>query len=213
MGLKLITPPAAMPLTLEEAKAHLRVVANDEDNLIGAYLAAATANVEAWLGRVLVDQTWDYVLDAFPGNTVSGGTSVNTSTNNVGIQIPNPPLISVVQLAYDNTNGDEVIMPAADYFVDNVNAPGWVIPAGSSLVWPSTINASNSVRIRFRAGYINNDSPADTDVPADIKAAIMLTLGNLYEHRESQVVGTIVSKLPFGVEQLLRRHRVLLGMS
>jgi hypothetical protein len=41
----------------------------------------------------------------------------------------------------------------------------------------------------------------------------LLTIGNFYEQREGQVVGTVVYQLPWGIEQLLRQHRVLLGMA
>ena len=50
-------------------------------------------------------------------------------------------------------------------------------------------------------------------MPGDIKSAILLTIGTFYEQREGLVVGTVVYQLPWGIEQLLRQHRVLLGMA
>jgi uncharacterized phiE125 gp8 family phage protein len=200
MGLKLITPPATTPVSLDEAKVHLRVVDDDEDLLIGTYIQAATGSTEAFLGRALIDQTWDLVLDAFP------------TTTDLEIKIPKPPLIEVTQIAYDDSNGDEQILPSGNYFVDAVSEFGWVVPQGN-LSWPSTIDAINSVRVRFRAGYLDTNSPPGNAVPDDIRAAVLLTIGSFYEQRESLVVGTVVYQLPWGVEQLLRQHRVLLGMA
>lgn len=115
-------------------------------------------------------------------------------------------------MAYDDTAGNQQIVSPGDYYVDNVSEPGWIVPSGVSS-WPTPIDAINSVRIKFRAGYLNDDSPADTSVPKDILAAIKLTLGSLYEHRETQIVGSIASQLPFGVENILRHYRVQLGMA
>lgn len=201
MALKLIAPPANEPITLVEAKAHLRVVDSTDDALISAILRSARENAENWMGRALVDQTWDLYLDEFPTDSPKA------------IQIPRPPLIAVVSVNYSDGAGVEQTMSPSDYYVDDASEPGWIVPAGVGASWPTTIDAINAVRIRFRAGYVTSDSPADTSIPFDIRAGILLTLGSLYEHRESQIVGTIANRLPFGVEQLLRRHRVLLGMS
>lgn len=42
-------------VTLDEAKAHLRVDTADDDDLITVLIAAATETVESWLSRVFVD--------------------------------------------------------------------------------------------------------------------------------------------------------------
>jgi len=214
MGLKLISPPAVKAVTLTEAKKHLRVTHTDDDIIINALIDAAIGKVEGWTGRALVDQTWDLVLDEFPGSNSSCfvQTRCFNSQSALAIQIPKPPLIGITQIAYDDANGDEQIMDPADYFVDDASEPGWVVPAGITS-WPATIVAINSVRVRFRAGYLFPDSPPTNAVPEDIKAAVKLILADLYEYRESQVAGTISSALPYGVENILRRHRVLLGMS
>lgn len=47
---------------------------------------------------------------------------------------------------------------------------------------------------------------------ADMKAAVLLTLGSFYEQREDQVVGQGVTKLPRGAEALLWPHRVDVGV-
>lgn len=70
------------------------------------------------------------------------------------------------------------------------------------------------MRIRFRAGFVDpGDSPFTTNVPGDIKSAILLYLGSLYEQRESIVIGATPVAMPWGAEQLLRRHNVQLGLA
>jgi uncharacterized phiE125 gp8 family phage protein len=180
MGLKLITPSAVDAITLTEAKAHLRVVDSDDDTYISALVKSASTNAEQWLGRALIDQTWDLYLDTFP-------------TTHQEIMIPKPPLIEVISIIYDQPDGTEATVDAGDYFVDN--------------------DAINSVRVRFRAGYLDTSSPPQNAVPFDIKAGILLSVGTMYEAREQVVIGTVAVKLPWGVENLLRPHRVLLGMA
>lgn len=56
-----ITPPTAEIVSLDDAKAHLRVDHDHEDMLIQTYLDAATAWVDGFdgvLGRCVLEQTW-----------------------------------------------------------------------------------------------------------------------------------------------------------
>jgi len=203
MAIRLIAAPAVEPISLVEAKAHLRVDHTDDDALIAIYIQAARAYVDGkdgFLGRALVTQTWELVLDEFPTDEV---------------RIPLPPLQSIESIKYDDGAGDEQIFDPASYFVDNVSDPyGWVVPVTSG--WPSTFDAINAVRIRFVAGYSpTTDSPPNltSNIPASIKAAMLLHIGSLYSYRENVVVGLITSKLPFASEQLLRPYRVQTGIA
>lgn len=66
MPLQLISPPAEEPLSLAEAKLHLRVDFSDEDALISALISAARQAAETITARQLVTARWKYILDAFP---------------------------------------------------------------------------------------------------------------------------------------------------
>lgn len=195
MALRLIDAAADGAVSLTEAKAHLRVDHSDEDTYIGLLVSAAVDNAQTFLGMTLGLQTWELVIDAFP---------------TAEIQIPLPPLREIVSVKYDDGDGVEQTMDPADYFVDTVSQPGWLSAINNS--WPTIIDAPNSVRIRFIAGYSIGDSPA-VDVPYAIKAGILLLIGTLYAHREHVVVGHITQPMPWGVEALLRPYRVLLGMA
>lgn len=202
MALQLITPPAVQPISLAEAKAHLRVDHTDEDTLIELLIQAATAYADGaggFLGRALVTQTWDLVLDEFPADWV---------------MIPLPPLQEVLSVEYDDSSGFLTILDPSEYTVDTANEPGWVaIGAGG---WPTPFDGINSIRIRFVAGYAPTaDSPPDltANIPGNIKAGLLLTIGHLYATREQVIVGQTVAQLPWGADQLFRRHRVVLGMA
>lgn len=79
--------PASDPVSLSEAKTHLRVTHNDEDALITALIKAATAQVEdalAW--RSLVTRTYTLAV------TLEGAAS---------LLLPMPPVQSVTSVAVD----------------------------------------------------------------------------------------------------------------
>jgi uncharacterized phiE125 gp8 family phage protein len=205
MALTLITPPAVEPLTLAEAKAHLRVDTTDDDDLISALLTASRSFCEEWTGRAFVTQTWELVLDDFP-----------TDLNADEIEIPRPPLRSVTSIKYDDETGLEHTLATDQYEVDDISQPGWVVPVDAG--WPVALwEGINAVRIRFVAGYAPGANSPDTfadNIPGAIKAAIRLYLGQLYDQREDIVVGTIVNRVPSGsVQSLLRNFRVRLGMA
>lgn len=199
-SLKRIAAPAEYPVTLAEAKAHLRVDHSDDDVLIQTLIKAATGHVEGpngFLGRALIDQTWELALDAFPTKE---------------IQIPLPPLIEVLSVKYDDVSGNEQTVDAANYSADSYSEPAWIIPDIGG--WPSSLDAVNSVRIRFRAGYLDTGvSPAVETVPTEIKIAILLLVGSLYEHRETMIVGQTIEQIPWSAEQLMLPHRVHLGFA
>lgn len=207
MGLKLVSPPATDAVSLTQAKSHLREDSTDFDTQIGVFIKAATRKCENFMGRALVDQTWQLTLDAFPGaNCVGWGGSFDGSA----IKIPKPPLIAIVSIKYDDTTGAEQTLDPSLYSVDNQSEPGWVLPVGS---WPSTFSGINSVRIQFRAGYLSDDSPPVSNVPEEIQVAILMLIASFNLNRENEVIGDTVANLPFGVENLLRDFNVETSMA
>lgn len=162
MRLRLITAPASEVVTSAEAKAHLRVESTDDDALIIAYLTAARAHMDGRdgiLGRALMTQTWELVLDAFPTAAIS---------------LPLPPLQSITSIKYQDSSNVEQTLDAADYVVDTTSESSRVYPVTS---WPSTYSTPNAVTIRFVAGYGNASA-----VPEPIKTAIKLKVQALYDN-------------------------------
>jgi len=190
VALSLVTAPAAEPITLAEAKVHLRVDITDDDSLITALIVTARQHVEAITRRALITQTWDLTLDAWP----DGDT----------ILVPLPPLQSVTSVTYKDSAGTVYTMPVTDYIVDKVEEPGRIVLAYGK-TWPSaTLYPAGAITVRFAAGY--GDA---TKVPQAIKQAMLLLIGQWYESRETISIGNIVNELPFTVEALLWPYRVL----
>ena len=62
----LVRPPASEPVTLAEAKAHLRVTHGEEDALIGALITSARRVAEAKTGLCFIAQGWTVFRDSWP---------------------------------------------------------------------------------------------------------------------------------------------------
>lgn len=186
MGAKLIEAPAMEPVTLAEAKLHLRVIDSSDDALIGTLITAARAHAENVCRRAFVTQKWVLYLDAFPAGK---------------IQLPFPTLQSVESVKYRDTDGALVTLDAAQYVVDAISEPGAVTPAyGAS--WPFTQAIPNAVQISYTAGY-----GEATDVPAEIKVWMLVRVGALYENREEVAAGQSLVALPIA-DRLLDRYRI-----
>lgn len=202
MGLKLITAPTDYPVSLVEVQKHCSAPETDFESILEICRKAATDEAEQFTGRALIEQTWDLYLDAFP---TSGP-----------IRIPKPPLIEVVGIYYRDSGGDEQTFAAASYIVDADNDPAGQrarIMLANSASWPTPDDAANAVRIRFKAGYIDDASPQVANVPYAIKAAILMIAGTLFANRETIVIGQTATMLPWAAEQLLRRYRVEKAMA
>lgn len=195
MALKSVTAPATKPVSLVEAKLHLNIDFDDHDALLTIYIGAATDAVEKFLGRALIEQTWDLYLDEFP-------------EADEAIQIPLAPTIEIVGVFYVDSNGDEQAFTG--FTTDIVSEPARISVTTS---WPTPKDTTNAGRIRFRAGYLNSDSPPVANVPAAIKAGILVTLGNLYANRETIVIGQTAVDVPWAAQWMLRRYRLELGMA
>ncbi|MFA5866914.1 MAG: head-tail connector protein [Actinomycetota bacterium] len=186
---RLITAPTIEPVTLIEAKAHLRVTTTDDDTYISSLISSVRSYVETTaIRRALITQTWEAYFDDFDDELL----------------LPYPRLQSVTSVKYKDTAGVETTLAATEYIADILTEPGRVVLAyGKS--WPSTsLYPVNPITIRYVAGY----GVAATAVPEEIELAIKIMVAHFYEARELFAVGTIVSKIPFSARNLLAPYRI-----
>jgi uncharacterized phiE125 gp8 family phage protein len=191
VNLTVKTPPTAEPVDLETAKAQLRVDQNDEDALIIVLIAAARQICEAYHGQAYVTRTYTLTLDAFPKGAGE-------------IRLPYPPAQSITSVKYDPADGggEQTVAPA-DYQLDATSKPARLRPAVGK-TWPGTLAGKlGAVRVEYLAGYGNASA-----VPEYIRQAILVKLADLFEHRESEVPGTVSNVESVAVEALLGPTRV-----
>jgi uncharacterized phiE125 gp8 family phage protein len=206
MGIKVITAPTAEPLSLATCYQHLRIdvdltqsppETHPDEELILAMLGAAREAAENYTGRTIAQTTLELALDEFP---------------DAEIEIPRGPVRSISSVTYVDEEATLQTVDSANYVLDDYGDATWLLPA-DGYEWESTDDLVNGVKVRFVAGYaIEGESPQLHPLPKAIRAAILLTLGHLYENREDVVFGQQAFELPNGVKSLLAPYRVEWGV-
>jgi uncharacterized phiE125 gp8 family phage protein len=179
--------PSEKPVTLAQAKAHLRVDHDDDDTLIGSLIDAAVGYFDGYsgiLGRALVAQTW---RQDYPGFCQSMLLPVGPSN-----------VVSAVTY-YNGANVQQTLAPATYQIQTGARGP-FVSPAAGK-AWPVTAQRADAVSITFIAGQ------SVSEVPAPIKQAILLLIGQWFETREPVTIGAAVAALPFAVDALIAPYR------
>lgn len=213
LRLKLIAGPQDLPLTLDEAKAYLKVEDDDtaDDALIVALLRGAVRHLETFTGRALITQTWRLSLDDWPRRRaalprlwegVREGPDIVAGQD--FIEIPRPPLQSVISFQVFDTSDAATEVDGSTYFVDTEGEPGR-LGLRFAKTWPSTTRRPHDgIRITFVAGY-GDDGNA---VPDDLKAGLRLLLAHFHENRAACDQATDVA-VPRAARELLRPYRVM----
>lgn len=163
MGWKIITEPAAEPVSLSEAKLHLRVDGSTEDALITRLIAAAREELEQQLDRSVAAQTLMLVLDEFPAGA---------------IRLPRGPVTSISFVKYINNVGTLTTLDSAAYVLDDNDPEPSVLPA-YGLLWPVPRLQANAVQIQYAAGWAANVCPSS------LKQWVLLRVGSMFETREA----------------------------
>lgn len=167
MSITIITEPEEEPITLAEAATQVNAYGTAHDTLLTDLIVTARQHVEARLQRGLMAQTRALRLDRFPPE----------------ITLCEGLLQSVESITYVDADGAAQTLDPAEYQVDRYSDPPRIRPAYGK-VWPATRTQLNAATVTYMCGYA--DAAA---VPSDIKAAMKLIIGDLFEHRGASIVG------------------------
>jgi uncharacterized phiE125 gp8 family phage protein len=214
-----IVEPTAEPLTLDECRQHLRVVAYEADDsdsdadgthpddaLIMALQAAAREHVENYTGLSLTTRTLQIAMDSFPTVAVD---------ESAVIDLPSGPVQSIVEITTGEPTSDtdeaDFVVDSTTYALDLYRSPQRLVPSST---WPTITAATNTIKVTYVAGYAiaGDDEDTGRPLPAALRAALLLVLGHLYEHREDNAEDALES-IPLGAEVLMRPMLVRLGMA
>lgn len=158
------------------------------DPLLTQIIASVRQTVEERIGRALITQTREKVLDAFPEC----------------IYLERPPVASVTSVKYIDIDGVEQTLSASLYQVDTESEPARVKPAYGQ-TWPATRAQDNAVRVRYVCGY-----GASASVPQPIRSYMLLRIKHAYDQRDPVNVGNIVTEFPDSfVDGLIDDYRVV----
>ncbi len=209
LRLTLTAAPAGPPVGLDEVKAALRLDDDQvlEDALVAGLIRSAAAACEAFTGRALITQTWAFHRDAWPGaaeselreGLIQGPSAAATPRF---LELPKPPLQSIVHVkTFDDVDTDAT-WPAANYFTDTASLPGRLV-ARVGQVFPTPARAANGIEVRFNAGYGSDP----TDLPESLRQGILQTIAHLFENRGEAAPETALHAS--GAAALWRPYRVL----
>lgn len=184
--------PTAEPVSLAEAKLHLRVDVEDDDLLIERLISAAREYIEEATGRALLNQTWELTLDGWPEGNY--------------IELPRAPLSSVTSIVYTDSDDTDNTFAATNYSVDTSSEPGRVV-LKSGCSWPTASLANGqAITVTYVAGY----GSLPTNVPGQLRQAVLMLTGHWYENREAVLIGQGYTQgnVPFALQSIILLNRV-----
>mgnify|MGYP003665746907 CR=1 FL=1 len=98
------------------------------------------------------------------------------------------PVTGITHIKYYDTADTEQTLDPSNYILDDVSKPDRI----------------NAVHVNYTVGY----GTASTDVPDGIKSAVLITLANLYENRQSVITGRTATELPLSSQYLLDQYKI-----
>ena len=186
----LITAPTKEPVTLEDIKEQLSIREGDElqDVNMMRRIKEARQWAEGFLGRSLINQTWEMAFDTWPAE----------------MRLRRMPVSSITSIKYIDETGVEQTVDSADYTLDTY-APFHAVRLAYNTTWPTHQDIANAIKVRYVAGY----GSEGTDVPGPIREAILLTVGHWTRYQAVAESGVSITRIPFAVENLLEPYRVI----
>ena len=185
---QLITGPSVEPISVADAKRHLRVEHSDDDLLIKRLIETAVSMVDVTgvLGKAMITQTWGEWFAPNPSQIV----------------LSLGPIQSVSAIKYYDTDNALQTDKLSNYFVLGTSGRTTIKPK-SGYNWPTTFTRDDAIKIEYVIGY------GDTfrDVPSTVRHALFMLVAHYYENRENELIGTVSKTLPFGFEALIDSER------
>lgn len=181
--------PNIEPVDLSLTKQHIRVDIDEDDALINFYIKTARRFCEYWCNRSFITQTkgvwYDYA---------------DLSRSYI-ISLPIGPAQSILSIETYNEAGVPTVIDNSDSYL-----AGDRVIFKNSFSYPTDMRSVDSLLFSIIVGY-----GADAqDVPADIREAILLLVGHMYQNREAQydsVNGAWTKNVPFSVTAMLQPYR------
>ena len=179
VSIKRITDSTTELLDVYEAKAHLNIIDDsDDDDLIADYIVSARHAIEEHQNRALASsQDWQAGYKCFSWTRF--------------LEIPRPPLVSVDSVKYYDTNNTEQTVSASNYVVDDSADGPACLKLTDNFSFPALSDDYQApVKVNFTAGY------TASNFPKTIKQGILKLVSDLYETRGSHVIGTSIAEMP-----------------
>jgi uncharacterized phiE125 gp8 family phage protein len=180
-------------ISLEEIKDHLRIERGEtaDDEYLEGLRDVATEHVQDLTGLRLLTSVWYSYREDWPDHD--------------NFELPYAPLQSVAStgITYTPSSGGSLKFSSTGWQQDSVSVPPRVVLKYDN-DWPSEqLDINNPIRIKATYGYATSSK-----IPASLKHAMLLMIGNWYEHRESIVMGVSPAEIPRYITNMLDRYKV-----
>ncbi len=182
--------PKEEALTLGEVKSWLRIDEDltDDDVLLESLIGAVARYTEATKNLALTTQKWNLYFEQFPCE----------------IEIPQWPVISVDAIKYIDSSGAQQALSPLTYQVDLTKFVPEIRPVYGSF-WPNARCQYKAVQVELTLGY-----GAAAQVPAHVKAGMLMAIGHLYENREDTVAKNFeLVHVPMGFHHCLASEAIV----
>ena len=193
-SIKRLTDTSTEPITLSQAKTHLRVDTTDDDTYITNLISVARESAEITLKRSLgVNQVYQAGYITYP--TVSRK-----------LRIPNPPFISVTSLKYFDLDNVEQTVSNSSLVIDDSGESNAFVAIDKSVLFQSiSFEKKAPVILTYTAGYTDV-----ANIPMPIVQALYLLISHYYDTREPINYTGKPSAIPRSVDFLLGQYKVRL---
>ncbi len=188
--------PSIEPLDLEEVKKQRRFSSTSLDTLFDMWISAARQDFVTLTGVELLTCVREQAMDCFPyGNQ---------------IELVRTPVQSILSVSYDDGDGVEQTLDAANYYLTPAVAQKDPYPVRARLAlvsgasWPAVASQPKAVRIRYVCGF--GDTPGD--VPELITYALYLFVGHAHRYSEEVQPIDTLTRLPLGAQQIIRQAQM-----
>jgi len=184
---QVITPASTYPVSLTEAKSHLKVDTTADDTYITSIIKAATQLSEEYTNRFFIDTVIEQTCSDFAQLQTLFKSKVS----------------AVAHVKYYDSDNSLQTLSATIYDTQLQYEPSQIQLADDKS-FPEITKRNDAVVARYTVGY----GSAASYVPEIIKQAVLLTIGNFYQNRNSVVIGRIATELPMNVKWLLDTYKV-----
>ena len=173
--------------TTQEAKDFLKVDTTADDALIDSLIKAATQSCQIFTNKYFINT----IVTQYSDNWIEF------------YRLYKSPVIAITHVKYYDTNDTLQTLHPSNYILDNSSQPARIgISVDGTL--PNLADRINAVEVKYSVGY----GELSSDVPEGIKQAVLITIGNWYENRQTVITGRTATELPLSSQYLLEQYKI-----
>ena len=195
----IVSDPSIEPITNTEAKAHLNISGTSKDTFVDSLITAARRQVERYLNRALITQSWKVYYDCWKHELLIPFGNLQIVGASPG---PASPVVK-----YYNIDGTLATLTESDYYwVVTTTDPGRIVRKYDVTYPELQYGRPDAIEIAFTAGY----GVTSAAIPGEIKHAIKLLIANYYENRGDIVMGpgVTVNRIPSYITDLIHSYKL-----